>query len=379
MSLKLNKILVYYDSPQLFIAKDEVGTKFICLNVTQEDVEEKFIGVAISDEKLEQFIFGKIDLRSIYLSPQLSYYLIMKFESENILEVITTDNKKISENYLPEEGFYLEPPLEENRQILTEVNRKDKPIVHLSISNGRPSEGIEINLLGDILKLYQGVIKYSYRKSIAKKEKNERNILDIPNNYKLKAFANSHGSFKVHLESNSNTDLFKEHHILNAFRKIDDLLIDGEENIIINKLRENKGHTVNSLKNLFEIIIDGKLTISYQWASPDNIEVISRKITPAYAIKINTLLSLNEELKSEIKEFIGYVSKIDAGLNKNDWRILNIEDDKEYTGKSSKLKLDGIIINTVKYRFICEEIIEEFRVIEKEKTKYNLLNFEEMK
>ena len=37
--LTISQVLVYYDIPELFLAKDEVGTNFICLLVSYEDDE----------------------------------------------------------------------------------------------------------------------------------------------------------------------------------------------------------------------------------------------------------------------------------------------------------------------------------------------------
>lgn len=101
--LHILQILVYYDIPEIFIATDEVGTKFLCLLVDVDNESILYISTAISANRLTEFINGRVDLREIFVSPETN--LIYSFDkiSENI-EANLFDGEKLPEEYLPEVG-----------------------------------------------------------------------------------------------------------------------------------------------------------------------------------------------------------------------------------------------------------------------------------
>ena len=57
------------------------------------------------------------------------------------------------------------------------------------------------------------------------------------------------------------------------------------------------------------------------------------------------------------------------------WRIINEEDDKEYNGES-ETELAGLIIETQRYKFVCEERLEEERGTGKEFSKLYLISLQ---
>ena len=79
MSIKvfLKDILLFYDIPQLFVARDEVGTNYLCMLVEQNSTFDKFACIQISEQKLIHFCTGNIDLRDIFINPEImSFYQI---------------------------------------------------------------------------------------------------------------------------------------------------------------------------------------------------------------------------------------------------------------------------------------------------------------
>ena len=53
-TLTLDKILDYYDFPQIFTADDAVGTRYLCLLFAYDDVNRfQYIGVQISKQRLD--------------------------------------------------------------------------------------------------------------------------------------------------------------------------------------------------------------------------------------------------------------------------------------------------------------------------------------
>ncbi|MBF0457427.1 MAG: hypothetical protein HQK99_05990 [Nitrospirae bacterium] len=108
ITVTLNNILDYYDGPILITVVDAVDTIYICeLNDRGSEFDEYYC-VAISRNKLERFYLGQIDLRSIYLEPEINQYFILKVdnykEPVNIEPIPVED---IPPDWYPDEGFIL--------------------------------------------------------------------------------------------------------------------------------------------------------------------------------------------------------------------------------------------------------------------------------
>jgi hypothetical protein len=271
---------------------------------------------------------------------------------------------------LPENECFFSEELQDEL-IRHEVVEYNNVIVHLSLSDDNNTQSIPIDDLGDFIKLYQGLVENAYKKSILSSELKEKKSFIIPANYKLEAFAASPGSFNLHLVSRSNKDLFGNSIIEEGLRRINDIITYTEnEEELIESLRQIKGHAISNYRKLLEKIINRNITFKYKWHSPSSSVIHSRSINKQYASKIKDILDLKDELVEEIKEFIGLVKQAD--VERGSWRITNEEDGKDYTGESEGHLLDGITLETVRYKFVCEEIIEAMKVTEKEKTNYRL-------
>jgi hypothetical protein len=368
--LHILQILVYYDVPEIFIATDEVGTKFICLLVDLDHKSISYISTAISANRLSEFINGNEDLREIFIKPETNQIYSFNNISENI-EAVLLENAVLPEEFLPESGFKYKKPLDDNRLILNEALEKRNAIVHLAVSDSNDNYSIDADDFGDIVKLYQVIIENSYKKEIARRNiKNKKNYY-IPQNYKLRAFASSYSSFNLHLYSTSEVDLFGNSIIELALLKFEEIIRDFDNSDeYIESLRTVKGHTISSLKKLIKKLIDCDIKIKHKWYSLGQADVHFSVLDRFKAEKIYDILNLTEELAEERKEFEGYFVQVD--VEKGTWRIYNIEDEKEYSGEVLGDLLQGVTVKTEIYRIECVEIIEELKVAEKEKVKYIL-------
>lgn len=378
MTKRLNilQILVYYDFPEIFIAIDEVGTNYLCLLVNTDQGNITYIATAISSKRLSGFINGNIDLRDIYELPEIKEWYYFNQVDGSINAELWQDGN-IQESFLPEKGFFYHKPLHGEELILNEVIEKKNAVIHLAISDEEDTYSIEADDLGDIIKLYQAIIENSYKKAISTGNIKEKKSLYMPQNYKLRAFASSHSSFNIHLYSMSYIDLFGKAFIEIGLEKFDEITKDFDnEAELINSLRSVKGHTIRSLKKLVKKIIDNNIKIKHKWFAPNQDKVHFTFIDKPKAEKIYEILNLSEELAEETKIFIGFFVQVD--VEKGTWRIFNVEDEKEYSGEVIGQILQGVTVETVTYKLTCQEIIEELKVEEKEKTKYILQTLEEV-
>ncbi|MBO7464159.1 MAG: hypothetical protein J6T96_16350 [Bacteroidales bacterium] len=109
-TLTLDKILDYYDFPQIFTADDAVGTRYLCLLFAYDDVNRfQYIGVQISKQRLDTYVAGKLDLRDAYLNPETEnavFLVIVK--DQNITAVKQLQPSEITEDMLPEKDYFFD-------------------------------------------------------------------------------------------------------------------------------------------------------------------------------------------------------------------------------------------------------------------------------
>ncbi|MBK8564766.1 MAG: hypothetical protein IPN76_15880 [Saprospiraceae bacterium] len=371
--LEISQILVYFDLPELFVAKDEIGSRYMALLVEEIENEPHYILTPISVNRLSMYLNGKIDLRDIFTQPEIrEFYSILNIKSDRF-QVSNFNSDRLPEEFLPEQGLYYESneSLEEEL-IIKEVTETENTIVHLSLSDSHNRNKIPAEILGDFLKIFQSLVKYTFKKVISQYKYSMKKELDQSYNYALWAFDSSPGSFKIHLSSTAQKDIFGNTKIELALNMLDTIIEDFKsEDEYINTLQKIKGHSIGSYRKLVEKIIQDDVELKYQWFSPGEEKVHFKKIGKDFAKRVIEVLNSKEELGVETKELIGIVKQVD--IDRGTWRMLNQEDNKEYSGMTkNKRLLEGIVVDKEIYKFICEEIVEEEKVTEKEKTTYEL-------
>lgn len=108
--LALNQILEYYDVPQILVATDATGTRYLCTLYDQSETEGyKYIGVQISEPRLMAFIGGQLDLRDAYLHPEVENAVYAVSAQKEILTAITPlSQQDLTEDMLPEAGYFFD-------------------------------------------------------------------------------------------------------------------------------------------------------------------------------------------------------------------------------------------------------------------------------
>lgn len=107
-NVNLKNILDYYDGPILITVVDSVDTVYIGQLINRTPDFDEFFCVPISQHKLELFYLGQIDLREIYIKPEIRFFSIIKandYKKPLALEYIPED--KISAEWYPDEGIKL--------------------------------------------------------------------------------------------------------------------------------------------------------------------------------------------------------------------------------------------------------------------------------
>ena len=103
----LIKTLEYYDVPQILVAKDATGTNYLC-TLYQNDAERGFLylGVQISEPRLMAFVGGQLDLRDVYVHPEVDSCLCLVAATNGVLNIVKPlQLQDITDEMLPEAGY----------------------------------------------------------------------------------------------------------------------------------------------------------------------------------------------------------------------------------------------------------------------------------
>lgn len=105
--LEISKVLCFYEIPQLFVAKDAAGSKYICQVDCEDDVVGYvYISVKISDKRLNEYLQKKVDLRSIFEHPENPDHCYEVFMKDDV--VMANEVPAIDPESLPEPGDFYE-------------------------------------------------------------------------------------------------------------------------------------------------------------------------------------------------------------------------------------------------------------------------------
>ncbi len=103
--IKIVKLLVYYDLPQVFLGEDEAGQRYMGLLV-EEEKEAIYLVVAISERRFEAYTGKEIDLRSVFEEPETKEWLLARSGTSVWLETQHLAVEEVGEDLLPEAGFF---------------------------------------------------------------------------------------------------------------------------------------------------------------------------------------------------------------------------------------------------------------------------------
>lgn len=382
MSIKVffKETLLYFDTPQLFVACDAVGTNYLCMLVEQNEAFDNFICIQISERKLTRFCSGNVDLRDLFIEPEIKLFYnakIYNYESYDF-EVQLFDVLELPSEWLPEAGFFVEKAQSE---IITESREKAKTIVHLSLNSPELLYELKINALtlSEALLRFQTMLKYAYKRSISGLSYVRRKDLSNSENYQLDVFAFAHGSFKVKMQSQACSNLYGETEIIKALHFVDEL-VDQIDHLETSQqiLARNKGHFASSYISFIKFIADAKKSISYSWATSNLEKPITKQIFSKQAQKLYDFLNQQEKLKEDRIELVGFFDKVDETNGK--WRLVD-KAQKAYSGEileDKNLTLKGVIIGTQLYKLVCLEKIMEIAGVSDEKKTLQLIDLTEI-
>ncbi|MCK4223830.1 MAG: hypothetical protein KAX39_01535 [candidate division Zixibacteria bacterium] len=369
--------LLFYDGPQLFIAVDRLGTKYVCLLVEESEDIDKYLCVAISNSRVESLALGELDLRTIYESPEMDELFVAESKPEEVTRLQATPIaiSDVPKDWFPDAGFFLSIEKPSGVQVVEEARTRRRAIIQCRLnppeSRGEPK--ITAEHLSQAVKLIQRVVKHAYGKALRGMDQSAKEMIAALKNYELEVFAFSPGSFTVHLQSSIPADLFGHVEVSRALEIIDSIserIDDPDEAVKI--VAQFGGRFATAYKHLLEFITKTETAIEYEWSMPERRTSTRYRITTVQAEPLYEEIIKRVGIEIEERKLIGRLTKVDEKYE--NWRLVSEADEREYTGRS-EIDLAGLIIETQRYEFVCEERLEEEKGTGREITKLYLKSY----
>lgn len=368
--------LLFYDAPQVFTAVDQVGAWYVCTLVEENADSNKYLCAPASALRIKSFAEGALDLRTIYEKPELDELYIVEARSNDLMGLcsVSVNLSDVQPSWIPDPGFYLKTE-KPHAKVAEEAMEKQRGIIHCRLNPPEAERESKITAehLGQGVRLIQRLVKQAYRKSLKAVDATLRPTISSADNYELEVVAFSGGSFTVHMQSANRADLLGFAQISRAFEMID-LISERVDNpeLAVNKVAEYGGHFATAYKDLVKFISETGTPIEYEWSMPEQKTAKRYKITTSQAKPIYEEIIKRTELEGEEVRLVGKLTKVDEKYRA--WRLVKEDDQKEYGGYSER-DLAGLVIETQRYEFICEERLEEERGTGREVTKLYLKEF----
>lgn len=121
--LKIERILDFYDVPQLFVGRDVFDTQYMCL-LYDDEPQCRYTAIKISSEQFAHFVQNKIDLRKMFQNPELgkNYYDVI-FDGENHI-IDANSMNEIPEDRMPAEGYMYDQ--KENEVLTVTIPKRER-------------------------------------------------------------------------------------------------------------------------------------------------------------------------------------------------------------------------------------------------------------
>lgn len=357
--------LVFYDGPELFIAKDKFGTHYLSLAVPEAD-RVLYVSVPLTYDDLGAVLDGSAQLRDLMRRNADDGWYI----SDPLVEGFQRFTLSLREGtmplaFLPDPGFDLSSWLPEPSELAELASVRGRPVIGIRVDppEAGSSATIRTNTLAALLIEFQKLVRHARGKL---RQKGKSVLPDRSVDYTLNTLAFGKGSFRVYFESAGESDLFGSNEIEMALRLINDVLEDASNtDRVVEQLRQMRGHFVASLRRMLEILDANSTFLEIDWTTPGE-EVRRTRISRSAVGPLLARLKETESLSKEIRVFSGCFLRAD--VSSGSWKLKTASEGEEVSGRSRDSQLlSGVVIEKGMYSVVCEEEIEEDLVSGREK------------
>lgn len=353
--------LVYYDGPQVFEGRDEIGGHYIAVMVEPAGGKDRYLVAGVEPERLRQFRMGNLDLRSLLVQRALEEWFLAS-PSGDLAEPLLLEPQRTSLAsfpQLPDADFLLhdQPAAAE---ALREARARNNLVLEISVD---PPEAvtehrIRVATLAGLLMHVQTMVKHSYGAALRGLAPGVRRNVDRTDAHLLDVVVPAAtGSFRVVMEAAKSPNLFGGSEVARSLERVDGLFANvSNPQETLSTLKEHRGHLAGAYLRFLRFLVQNESGFRYAWAEPTFAEPRECGVSRAETGPLVDALSSVSNLGAETVVIAGALKKAD--VDSGAWRLA--ADDEEFSGKikDGGPSLAGLKLESV-YRFTCLEEIEE--------------------
>ena len=342
MRLKLTEILDYYDVPQLFVALDAVGTQYLCLVYDyDENGRSLCIAANISRDRLNDLMTGHLDLREVFLEPELSLYDVVE-DGELITAEVRAEVPE--EDMLPDAGYYLDFAKRENHDMVRASQETGRTVIRLGFNYETNNHCLPWDVLTGTLHDFQAIVSNGYRKVVQTKNAEMA---------QLSVRAALAASFDLELVANEPVNLFGNSKVADTLDLLSPLF--GSEDEAVANCISTFRNTQKSFKNLMKTLSERNVSFKCKWVQGSvEGEVKEFPVTKERIQSLYTLASNLEILEEQQVVFEGTFFM--ANLRSGRWGLELVKDKRRKYGVCLGIeRLNGVVLHDQVYRVSCTE------------------------
>lgn len=355
----IESVILRIEGPDLVLARDAIGTAFICSLTSRGRSGDHFVAVRVSNQRVLDLRTGRIDVRTALTEPEMGPFFQGPYRRiDGEPNILLLETHEFPEEWLPAEDLFVtdfEEEVEEGEALrLASLRNRTAIICRLDPPEARGlSSKINADRLADWIANFQQLIRQVIAKSV--------NLLD-PEAGVLQVLAMPAGSFQIQFETaEKQANLFNHSAVGDAMRQVDALLdvLDKPAEEILRVAQQNKGLVIGAYRELLEFAGDQNSPVEYRWAEPGMTQEAFRRIEPRLAKAVCAVLDTREDLGSETVSFIGYFTKVD--VKRRTWAATEPETGRNKYGSlhdDSPDLLNGVVVKDKLYQFGCDARLE---------------------
>ena len=331
----IDTLLLESDLPDLVIARDKVGTSYLCALTGSDEEGHSFLAVQISSDRLAALRSGHIDLRLALVEPEMG----VCFEGRTIPEMDPERDRirllalqaNPPEEWLPDPGFMLSAIEGEasDEEVVRDAIARNAPVIVCRV-NPPEARGLEAKIdaddLSDYVGHFQSLVRHAFKNIIKKIKETDRKVQIPEDAFKLNVFAFSRGSFQIHFEARDRPDLFGSSTVGLAMQQVDELMSlsskPAEEALV--GFRKNPGHVLAAYEALMKFASE-RAPFEYRWSDPGMTEARGGFVTPTQAASMVAVLAREDTLRVERFAFRGYFTSVNTDRKPWSWTAHDVE------------------------------------------------------
>lgn len=378
-------VFEHFDIPRLFLCRNSIGTHFLVLSIDDdwEEDEYEWLYLPIGPSRIRSLLRHNMQLREAFLSPEDDYLFKIVSNGSGDANVEYVFPESLTDDDLPLEGVYLQPPNKEAPEVdkeLSELNsiaeesRRELFNFHV---NSESIVGPELSArkLATMVNSFQDLMD-----SLGQYCNGEVTLkgpipAQILEKTQMNASSIFDGSFGISFMSDEPTDLFNSSLLSNALYELKGLLDAGDnEDLLSNRLHELKGRVASKYRRLLKDLVrlDSKVILDWGSASDNQgfrVIIPKEKLKNTYNIVDHIDISMGESVS-----FRGELLGLD--LTAKRYRLHHLNDNQEYSGKVVDEAIDKLKHSEINgiYRAELKKVTELYASSGQESVRWLLID-----